>query len=192
VQPTRRQPVRCQCTPNRRAFFGKGWGRWDLRMKLGVEGGYRLQQRLLWWKGKLIVLFVMCQGCGSNSEELIRQSNSDVSAQLWQRIGWRRVVWEKTYYWGTQVAHPSTHMYTHTHAPMCPRTESHAHTHTCTQARTNKTEKIPNQYNFSKPQKVAIWRKVSKLVKNQNFHKTLPPNLLQTIKGPVPRRGQIR
>ena len=27
VQPTRCSPVRCQCTPHRRAVFGKGWGR---------------------------------------------------------------------------------------------------------------------------------------------------------------------
>ena len=38
--------------------------------------------RLLSEEGKLRILFVKCQGCGSNSEKLIRPSNSDVSGTL--------------------------------------------------------------------------------------------------------------
>ena len=51
-------------------------------MKWGVEGGYKVQPRLCSGEGKIILLFVKCQGCGSNSEVLIRPGNSDVSAQL--------------------------------------------------------------------------------------------------------------
>jgi len=40
MQPTRRQPVRCQCTSHRRALFGKGWGRSAARVKWVVEGWY--------------------------------------------------------------------------------------------------------------------------------------------------------
>jgi len=56
------------------------------------------------------------QGCGSNSEVLIRPSNSDVSAQLWERIsGWRRV-WEKHTIEGPKsliYRRPYTHARTH-------------------------------------------------------------------------------
>jgi len=51
-------------------------------VKWGVEGGDRVQPRLLSGEIKTNLLFVKCQGCGSNSEELIRPSNSDVSAQF--------------------------------------------------------------------------------------------------------------
>jgi len=40
VLPRRRQPVRCQCMPYRRALFGEVWDRCPVLVTWGVGGGY--------------------------------------------------------------------------------------------------------------------------------------------------------
>ena len=57
-------------------------GEGEARMKWDIEGGYRVQLRLLSGEGKLSLLFAKCRGCGSNPEEMICPSDSNVSAQL--------------------------------------------------------------------------------------------------------------
>ena len=104
VRPTRRQPMRCLCTPLRWTLCGEEWGRWALCVKWGVSGGYRVQPRLLLGEGALRLSFLRRKGCGSNSEVLIqvRPSTSYVSTQRWEN--WWKKSRVKIKYWGTQAA----------------------------------------------------------------------------------------
>ena len=65
----------------------------------------------------------------SNSEVLISPSNSDVSAQLWKRIGWRRVVWEKHIIEGPKSFIPQR-MCTHARRHWCAHVQNRTHTYT--------------------------------------------------------------
>jgi len=65
----------------------------------------------------------------SNSEVLIRPSNSDVWAQLWKRIGWRKVVWEKHVIEGPESLIPQR-ICTHARTHWCVHVQNRTHTHT--------------------------------------------------------------
>ena len=99
-QPTRHEPVRCQCTPHRRVLVGKGLGRWAARVKCGVDGWYnqgcyqgKETQGYYWSSAKVVDL----------TPRLIRPSNSNVSAQRWERKGVDWSVFKKKGYWSLVI-----------------------------------------------------------------------------------------
>jgi len=164
--------------------------------EVGVEGGYRLQARLLGGEVKQILLFINCQRCVSKSEELIRPSNLDVSPHLWKRIVWRRVVWEKYTIEGPKSLIPQricTHACTHRCAHVQNRTHTHTHARRHARIKLKKSQTNGNE-NFSKLQKSKYSQSENNYrhAQNQIFHKTLLPTLLQTIKRHVSLLGQIR
>ena len=96
------------------------------------------------WEGELRLLFVKCQGCGSNSEVLIRPSNSDSSAQLWKRVGGSRVMWKNILLRDPSRSAFDSHVHAHarTHLPTHRNTPDLTHTHTYA--------KVPNRTKQSK------------------------------------------
>jgi len=102
---------------------------------------------------KTILWFVKCEGCGSNSEVLIRPSNSDVSAQLWERIGRRRVVWEKHIIEGPKsLIRVLRRICTYARTHWCPNVQklTLTHTHARRHTQNENKKKIP------KPIKMGI------------------------------------
>jgi len=76
-----------------------------------VEGRYRVQPRLLSEKGKKILSFVKCQGCGSNSEELIRPKC------FCPTLRYKELVEEESCEKNiVEPCRPSLDVYVHTHA----------------------------------------------------------------------------
>ena len=132
--------------------------------EVGCSRRVQVQPRLLWGEGKLFpsLLFVKCQGCGSNYKVLIRPSNSDVSAKLWKRFSWTRVVWGKHIIEGPKLLIPRcictyarTHWcgnrWTYRSSPSHPDTHWHTGTHD-TKTKTNNSQTNWNG-NFSKLEK---------------------------------------
>jgi len=111
-----------------------------------------------------------------------------------QRIGWRRVVWEK-YCWAMSPI--PRRICTHARTRWCARLQIHTHTHTHANRHVriklkNKVPK-PSETRISPPQKSKNSQPDNNFqdVQSQNFHKTLPPGPIETIKRHVSLFRQI-
>jgi len=131
-----------------------------------VQGRYRVQPRLLSEKGKTILLFVKCQGCGSNSEELIRPKCFGPTLRYRELV--EEESCEKSIIEGSMSLIPRR-ICTHARTRWCARLQNHTHTHTHANRHVRIKLKEQNSQtnwneNFSttKIQKFATWKQFSR------------------------------